>query len=583
MEGYFGKVLYIDLSSRSYWVEDIDEEIFRTYLGGKGLGIYYLLHTIKSKIDPLSAENCIVIATGCATGSGIWGCSRYSLFSLSPLTGLFAESYAGGEVSDRLAETGFDVIIIKGSSHDPVWIEISSNGVAFHEAHKLWGLDTYSTHNSIINWLKENRKGFNRFGVVCIGPAGENLVRFSVVENNYWRSAGRCGIGAVFGSKKIKAISFAGNMRKKFNNREKIFSFNRQILEIGKRDPGAIAYRKFGTPMMVDIINEIGAFPTKYWKKGRADHRNLINADALHNRCEVKPHACPHCFLACGRMSKVKSGPYKGLVIEGPEYETIYAFGGLCLIQNIEEIIYLNDLCDKLGLDTISTGNIISFAIEASHMKKIDYKLDYGDVDGISGLIKDIAYKRDLGKILSQGIVYAAKEFGLEDFAIHVKGMEPAGYDPRIFKGMALSYATSDRGACHLRTTFYKAELSGISPPDKIEGKAEILIEWEDRLIIMDTLILCRFFRDLYPWERLQQIVFLTTGLDLTKQGLRSIAQNIKNNIRLFNEKQGFKEDQDALPKRFFKEPLPETNQRLLEKDFVVMLKDYYRLRGWKL
>ncbi|UCD31319.1 MAG: aldehyde ferredoxin oxidoreductase C-terminal domain-containing protein, partial [Desulfobacterales bacterium] len=253
-----------------------------------------------------------------------------------------------------------------------------------------------------------------------------------------------------------------------------------------------------------------------------------------------------------GRMTTVKEGRHAGLTMEGPEYETIFAFGGLCMIDSIEEIIYLNNICDRLGMDTITAGNLCAFTIEAYKHGKVEYKIDYGEVDAIAKLLDMIARWEGIGDILAQGIKHAAKEWDLEDIAVHVKGMEPAGYDPRVLKGMGLAYATADRGACHLRATFYKPELSGMISPDKIEGKAELFVDFEDRLTIFDTLVLCRFYRDLYPWEILEEIIHALTGIDTSKDALRARATAISTIIRQFNLREGLTPEDEWLPKRLF-------------------------------
>jgi aldehyde:ferredoxin oxidoreductase len=255
--------------------------------------------------------------------------------------------------------------------------------------------------------------------------------------------------------------------------------------------------------------------------------------------------------MACGRMSTIQEGRHRGLKIEGPEYETIYAFGGLCLIDSIEEIAYLNDICDRLGIDTITAGNLCAFTIEAARQGRIDYKIDYGEVDAIAELLHKIALREDIGDTLAGGIKQAARQWQLEDMAVHVKGLEPAGYDPRALKGMGLSYATSDRGACHLRATFYKPEISGMIPPDQIEGKAELFLDFEDRLTLFDTLILCRFYRDFYDWDKLAQMIHAVTGIDEGKEGLQQRARQIADIIRRFNLREGLKPEDDHLPKIF--------------------------------
>jgi len=285
--------------------------------------------------------------------------------------------------------------------------------------------------------------------------------------------------------------------------------------------------------------------------------------------------------MACGKMSRVKQGRHKGLCIMGPEYETIYAFGGLCMVKSIEEIIYLNDLCDRMGMDTITTGNLVAFAIEASGKGKIKDRLRYGDVDAIADVLKKIAYRRGIGKTLSEGVRHAASVWGMENEAIHVKGLEPAGFDPRVLKGMGLAYATSDRGACHLRATFYKSELSGQIAPDRIRGKARLFIDYEDKMTLFDALILCRFYRDLITWADLEEILQATCGLTLKKRGLKTIASKIINLAREFNRQEGVTKKDDKLPRRFFREVLQGTEKTIQPDEMEAMLREYYQLRGW--
>ncbi len=576
MDGLHNMVLHINLSQRSFEEEPIDDEVYKELLGGKGLGAYLLLNNTKAGIDPLSKDNVIIFAVGPVTDTKVFGSSRYGAFTKSPLTGIFGESYAGGSVAEPISRTGYDAILIKGASQEPVYLEISNRNVRFHDASHLWGKDTYATEDAV-----REEVGIKDAGIAVIGPAGENLVRFAATENNYWRSLGRTGTGAVLGSKKIKAIAFHGKVRKKVARIDLLNMFWKDTGSKAKTDAGAIAYKKLGTPMLVATTNKAGTFPTKYWTAGTFDKWQNISADALLEKCKVKPKACPKCFLACGNLTEIIDGRHKGLIIEGPEYETIYAFGGLCLIDDIREIAYLNDICDRLGMDTITAGNIVAFTIEASRRKAIDEKIEYGDADGVAELLNKIAKKEGIGAILAEGISYASKEWGLEDLAIHVKGLEPPGYEPRVLKGMGLAYATSDRGACHLRATVYKAELTGMIAPDQIEGKAELLIDFEDRHTLFDSLIICRFFRDLYPWEAISLLINATTGMDLDKKQLQGIALNITNKAREFNIREGMKKEDDILPKRFFEEKLEDSGKVLLKSDFDRMLSDYYRLRGW--
>lgn len=580
MKGFFNRILRINVSNKSYLVEPTDDSVLEKYLGGKGLATHLLLKNNPAGVDPLSSENNLVLAIGPVSGTRIWGSCRYGIYTKSPQTGFYSESYSGGTTADYMARAGYDAIIIQGASRDPVWLEIFEEGVRFHDEQDLWGSDTYKTEDRVRELVKEENPEHPKAGVMVIGPAGENGVTFSVIENDYWRSAGRTGAGAVMGSKRIKAIAFWGSRKKEPADEKLVSEFAREIAKRGKDDPGAQAYKSKGTPQLVRIMNGVGGFPTRYWQKGLYENWEKISAESLHERCAVEPHACLKCFMACGRLSTVKEGRHAGLRIEGPEYETIYALGGLCEVDSVEEIMYLNDICDRLGIDTISAGNLVAFAIEASRKGRTDLKIDYGDVDAIANLLEDMAYRRGMGEILAGGIKAAAKEWGMEDQAIHVKGLEPAGYDPRVLKGMGLAYASSDRGACHLRTTFYKPELSGLIDPDQIEGKAAVLADWEDRLTISDLLILCRFYRDIYQWEELATIIGGTTGLRLDKDGLRSIAANVTNASRRFNIQEGLSAEDDRLPRRFHQEAL-ESGQVITEDEMNTLLKDYYQSRGW--
>src|SRR4030043_2433312 len=327
-------------------------------------------------------------------------------------------------------------------------------------------------------------------------------------------------------------------------------------------------YKKYGTPMLVSIMNTIGAFPTQYWSKGTLEGWEEISAESLMEHCEVTSSACPHCFMACGKVSQVKKGRHRGLRIMGPEYETIYAFGGLCMVKSIEEIIYLNDLCDRLGIDTITAGNLVAFAIEASKKGKIKEKLEYGDVDGIAQMLINIARRKGTGRILSEGVRHAAQVWGMEEKAIHVKGLEPAGFDPRILKGMGLAYATSDRGACHLRATFYKSELSGQIDPNQIKGKAKLFVDYEDKMTLFDALILCRFYRDLITWKDLEEIIQSSCNFSVNKKSLKTMASGIINLTRAFNQQEGVTKKEDKLPRRFFREVLGDTGKTIQPKDF---------------
>jgi len=483
-------------------------------------------------------------------------------------------------VPEAIDSTGFDAIVIKGRSAEPTVLAVHPEGVEFHDAGDLWGMDTFETECVVGKRHTHSGEGFRRPGVVVIGPAAENGVRFSIIKNDGWRCAGRTGVGTVMGSKRIKAIVFQGDRTRPLYDEPAVRELSRQFIAKNRNHPAVKAYQARGTSQMVKVMNTANAFPTRYWAESRFNKWEQISGDALHERCRVRPHACAKCLMACGRMTEVAHGRHAGLKIEGPEYETIYVFGGLCMIDSIEEIIYLNHLCDLLGLDTITAGNMCAFAIEAARRGKIDYPIDYGDAEAIAGLLKLIVRKQGVGQVLAMGIRYAAAQWGLEDIAVHSKGMEPAGYDPRVLKGMGLAYAVSDRGACHLRATFYKPELSGMIPPDQIHDKAKLFIDFEDRLTLFDTMILCRFYRDLYGWEELGQVIHATTGIPSDINNLREIAGAVTDLARRFNLREGLVPEDDRLSKGLHRK-LKNSNSYLSETDLQYMVNDYYRLRGW--
>lgn len=576
MKGFFGKLLRINLTTRSHSVEEIPEEIFKTYLGGKGLGSYLLLENVRTGIDPLSEDNKIIFVTGPATGTGMWGSSRYGVYSKSPQTGLYGESYSGGKVAPLMRKTGYDAIILEGAADVPLSLEISDSEVVFRNASHLWGKDTFETEDRVLEEV-----GVPEAQAIVIGPAGENLVRFACIENNYWRSAGRTGMGAVMGSKKVKAIVFHGHAQAEVSDPELLKDLIKSLTAKAKGNVAVKAYQTYGTTQMVKTMNCAETFPTKYWSEGVYEHWKELSGDTLLAEHQVKPNACPNCFLACGKLTTVTKGKYNALKVEGPEYETIYAFGGLCCISDLAEILHLNDLCDRLGMDTITAGNLAAFTIEAVLRGKVETNLGYGDASGVASLLEDIANVRGLGVILSQGIKHAAKVWELEDIAIHVKGLEPSGYDPRVLKGMGLAYATSTRGACHLRATFYKAELSGMIDPAITEGKAKMFIDFENRLTLFNAQILCVFYRDMILWPELRQLVKALTGWDYTQLELEEIANRIVTLTKVFNLREGVTRKQDTLPKRMFKEPLNEGRDVITVEELDFMLDEYYKLRGW--
>jgi len=475
-----------------------------------------------------------------------------------------------------MKRTGYDAIVITGAAPKPCFIHIAPEGVNFYDASGVWGQETYQAEEALLQAV-----GVKGAQALVIGPAGERQIRFACIKNNRWRSAGRAGLGAVMGSKNLKGIVFSGGLRAPLADEEGLATWSRAFYEKGKNSPEAAMYKNKGTPALVAVTNNASCFPSRYWSQGRLEGWEQLSAETMQANLEVKPRACYRCFFACGKLSKVLKGRHQGLVVEGPEFETLYAFGGLCCITELEEVLYLNDLCDRWGIDTITAGNLAAFAMEAGLKGRLKEAPRYGDAESVAAFLQMVVDEKGEGALFSKGIREAAKALEMEDFAIHVKGLEPAGYDPRVLKGMALAYATSDRGACHLRATFYKPELSGLIDPDQIKGKARLFIDYEDRLNIYDCMIFCRFYRDLIYWEELITVLRLITGERYSAADLHQMAGRIQTLTRLFNLREGVTRADDTLPPRLLREPINGGKNLITAGELNQMISDYYLLRGW--
>lgn len=572
MKGFHNRILYIDLDRRETRYEEIADSLLSETLGGKGLGVHLLLRENPAGVDPLDPENRFIICCGPVTGTKMWSQSRFGVYSKSPATGGFGESYCGGSLAPKIKGCGVDALVITGKSDRLLYLTIDENGVEFHDASALKGAETFDAEDYI---LKRSKDGA---GAMVIGPAGENLVRIACIKSDYWRSLGRGGMGAVLGSKNIKGISFAGTTQAEVADEQLLKEFIKQIAKMGRESKVSATYQNYGTPSQVAVTNVAGCFPTRYWQSGRFASYENISADYMQEHFEVKRHGCPNCFLQCTKLSTVKEGRHAGLQLEGPEFETIYSLGGLNCIDSLEEIAYLNDLCDRLGIDTMSAGNLTAFATEAYKLGKIDFEIDYNRPDSMAELLEAIAYRRGIGETFADGIKQASKMLELEDIAVHVKGLEPAGFDPRVLKGMGLSYATSARGACHLRGTFYKAELSGEIPKEQIDGKAMLQIDYEDRAALFDSLVLCRFFRDFIKWDELHTLIKASTGLSFSKEELATLANRTTMRTREYNLREGLGSSEDKLPKIFLDNPNKE-GALLRSDELATMINEYNTIR----
>ena len=572
MKGFFNRILRVDLTERRFGYEDIGDEVLSGTLGGKGLGGYLLMKENPVGVGPFSPENGFFIAVGPITGTKMWSQSRFGVFSKSPATGGYGESYCGGALAPKIKGCGVDAIILEGKCEGLSYLVIDGNGVSFRDASALGGKDTVESEEYILKRAPDGA------GAMTIGPAGENRVVFACIKVDKWRSLGRGGMGAILGAKNVKGIAFAGTKKCEIADEGLLKKVIKDVAKKGRESPVTKKYQQLGTPMQVAVTNAQNCFPTRYWQSGHFEKWESISADYMQQNFEVKPKSCPNCFLNCTKSSRIKHGRHKGLELDGPEFETIYAIGGLNAIEGLEGVAWLNVVCDKLGIDTMSAGNISSFAIEACKRGKIDFAIDYNQPGRVAELYGLIAGNEGVGALLGKGIKYAAAELGLEDIAIHVKGLEPAGFDPRVLKGMGLTYAVAARGACHLRGTFYKAELSGEVDKNQIEGKAKLMIDYEDRAAIFDSLILCRFYRDFILWDGLAEIIEATTGMALSKEKLEILANDITQRTREYNRREGLGNSTDTLPRRFLTEATKE-GATLTREQLETMVREYNLIR----
>lgn len=572
-----GDLLRINLTTRTSREETVPPELIKELIGAKGLGTHYLCEEVGPEVEPLSPEAKLIFAIGPMAGTTMLGSNRYGLFFVSPLTGAYCECYSGGNLTPQFAKTGYKVVIVEGKADGHVYLEISEESVAFHSADDLWGLDAYESEDKIVE-----RTDHKRAQACVIGQAGERLVRFACVNNNKGHQLGRGGPGAVFGSKNLKGIVWHGDKKVEVARPDAYKAVVRDLLERTKGDPGVAAYQRGGTLNMVRIMNGANAFPTRYWRKGTLENFERITVETMLEEHGTRNELCPPCVMKCVKRNFVFKGRHKGLEIEGPEYETAYVFGGLCEIKDFSEIMWLNDICDRLGVDSMTAGNLCALAIEASQRGLIDETMDFGDPDCVGDFLTKMCLREGIGDIWADGVLRVEKEYGLEGVAVHVKGMEPAGYDPRKMKGMGLGFATAARGACHLRATMYKPELMGISPFDELEGKAAIYCDWEDRLTIMDTLLYCRFYRDLVQWPYITAVVNAAVGADYSEDDMHRIANRIVTMSHDFNAARGIGRESERLPEWVSDKPMEDEGALTFpQAEMEYMLADYYRIRGW--
>lgn len=593
---YCGRILRVDLSAKELHEEPIKEEWARKFIGGKGLGIRYLYGLVRPGTDPFSPENVVIFMTGPLTGTVASTVSRMANVTKSPLSLTMSDSYSGGYFPAELKFAGFDGIIVSGRSSRPVYLSIKDGGTELRDADHLWGKGVFETTDLIVRESGEKPKRYiDGPKVGCIGPAGENMVRYAAVAYDKHHFAGRGGTGAVMGSKNLKAISVRGTKQAKALTINSEPAFLEMVKEVVRKDirenPDEERYIKVGTPSVVNQSQEAGLLPTRNFQTGVFYEADQIDADALFDTILVKhTTTCFSCAIGCRNLTKVNDGEFAGLEGEGPEYETLAMCGSNLGMGDIRVVMKFNEECSDMGLDTISAGNVCGWAMELYErgiMTKKDtggLELRFGNADAAIAMPRLIALRKGIGDMLAEGVARASKKIGKnsERYAMHVKGQEYPAYDPRGSFGMALAYATSDRGADHNRAWPVGHEAFGKIDPFTTDGKAELVVDDQIRTSLKFSAVMCDFLAaDLNLVARLLNAACET---DYTEDSVKVVGKRIWTLTRLFNLREGFSKEDDSIPTRVYLDPLPEGNPKgkvVSQQDFQTMLSEYYKLFGW--
>lgn len=581
MGGYCEKILRINLTTGEIKKEKLELDIAKKFLGGRGLASYILYKEIDPTIDPLSSENKIIFATGPLTGSSAPTSGRYMVVTKSPLTGTIACSNSGGFWGPELKFAGYDLIIVEGKADEPVYIYIKDEKVEIRDAKKYWGKLVSETTDS----LKEE-VGDKKARVLTIGPAGENLSPIAAVINDKHRAAGRSGVGAVMGSKNLKAIVVRGTGKVEPAEPEKTKELLSKLLEkIRKDGVTGQGLPKYGTAVLVNIINEHGIFPTNNFQKAYFPMADAISGETLAEKYLVKREHCYYCPIGCGRYCRVDSEEGGG-----PEYETVWAFGADCGVSDLAAIIKANNLCNEYGLDTISTGATIACAMELyekGYIKKEELdgpELKFGSAEAIIEWTRKMGSGEGFGAKLALGSYRLAESYGVPELSMSVKKQELPAYDPRGVQGHGLHYATSNRGGCHVRGYLISPEILGY--PEKIdrfslEGKAKWVKLFQDLTAVIDSLGLCLFTSFALDLKDYCELFNCIVGEKFTPEDMLIVGERIWNLERVFNLKAGIDPKEDTLPRRLLEEPIPDGPSKGHVHKLKELLPEYYKVRGW--
>ena len=584
MKGWMGQILRVDLTSGEIKKEALDPDLAKKYVGGRGMGVKILFDELNIDCDPLGPENILVIITGPLTMTGAISSGRYMVVTKSPLTGTICSSNSGGYFPAAFKTAGYDALIITGKSEKPVYLWINDDDVELKDAGKIWGKDTKQTVKIIKGETEKDTC------VACIGPAGENLVRFAAVINDDSRAAARSGVGAVMGSKNLKAVAARGTRGVKVADPEELLRSTIIADHMKKADLG-IAFGEFGTPLFVDVMNANNIMPTMNFKEGFFEDGDNINGAEIIDRTLVRSKSCYGCALNCGRNTRLpEDSKYKGSG-DGPEYETCFSLGSNLMVGDLDALTKMNYICNEIGIDTMDAGTVLGAVMELFEMgniteEDIGFPLKWGDADGCIKLLEMIANMEGIGKVLALGGKHVAKEYGAPEVFMGTKGQGLAGYHPRAMVGQGLLYATSPEGGNHTTGNTIQNEINGIpGPMDPLtgEGKPELVIMRQDETTFADASGVCVFPYMLMETgtEILAEFYSAVTGIEHSEDDIRKIGERIFNLEREFNRRLGFSKKDDTLPKRLTEEPHPEGIGEGNVVPLEEMLNRYYELRGW--
>ena len=587
MYGYSGKILHIDMTSQKTWVEKVDAEFLKKYLGGVGLATRLAYDNITPGCDPLGPGNALCFACSAFAGTTMPVGTKHGVASKSPLTGCIGDSLSGSHFSEMLRRAGWDGIVITGQAPQWTVLFIDDDDVRFLDAGPYLGMGTMKTQEAVRDRLADEN-----VRVSAIGPAGERLVRYALIDND-GRQVGRTGNGAVMGSKKIKALAIRGTHPITVADPDGLMRETLKLIKV-TQGPGTVKYRTLGTPTNVLNMNALGVLPTRNFRETVFEHAEEVSGEYLRDHYTIKAVGCSGCSIACEQWGAVKQGKYKGAII-GLDYEPLFALGPNCGIGSLPPIIKLVQMCDELGMDAMSAGVVVSWAMECyetgilSKEECDGLELNFGNEDAAIELVRKMAYREGIGDLLAEGVKRASEKLGKgsEHFAMHSKGLELPGYDVRSLKTFAMGLAVGTRGACHNRALSYELDIKGVVDRFTAEpGRGVLAMEKEDFACILDCLVLCKFLRNCFDDfdQDVSDIYTMATGIPLTAEELHQVGPRVCNLKKAFNIREGWTKADDWMPPRVMEDPIPSGPSKgayVKPEELRLLIDDYYQARGW--